>query len=320
MPTDANGNSAAIVADAEIMLARGDLRLKASPYGASLRGFWREGADGRREEMATVYTGAKGKVGGQGDVLIPFPGRVRDGRYMFEGQTYQMELSDKEGPNAIHGFLRLIPWEVVEQSESTITFAVSMEADEHPGYPFALQATVSYSLDDQGMTCRFSVRNTGAHSAPVAAGFHPYFTVGSEHIDADRLHVPMGATLEMVNLIPTGRVLPVDGTPLDFRTVRPIGNTVFNTCYSAPQRDPDGLLRIRLGAPDGGRNVTVWMDTAFDYVVLYSGDPLPEAHRRRSLAIEPMTCGSDAFNHPEWGLTTLAPDQTITGSWGVLSG
>src|SRR5690349_3852177 len=177
MPIAATGNSADTVSDAEITLVHGDLRLKVSPFGASLRGFWREGADGRREEIVTVYTGAKGKVGGQGDVLIPFPGRVRDGRYTFEGQTYQMVLSDKEGPNAIHGFLRLVAWEVEEQSGSAVTFAASLGADEHPGYPFALHATVAYSLDDSGMTCRFTVRNVGDRAAPLAAGFHPYFMV-----------------------------------------------------------------------------------------------------------------------------------------------
>ncbi len=65
--------------------------------------------------------------------------------------------------------------------------------------------------------------------------------------------------------------------------------------------------------------LTVWMDDAFNYVVLYSGDPLPETHRRRSLAIEPMTCASDAFNHPEWGLVRLEPGRTFAGSWGVTA-
>jgi aldose 1-epimerase len=142
--------------------------------------------------------------------------------------------------------------------------------------------------------------------------------VASPHIDAVLLRVPMDSTLEFdADLLPTGRVLPVDGTAYDFRTARPIGGTVFNTCYLHPRRDPDGLLRIRLQAGEGGRAVTVWMDRAFDYAVLYSGDPLPPSHRRRALAIEPMTCGSDAFNYPEWGLMALAPGETLAGAWGV---
>jgi aldose 1-epimerase len=307
------------IADTEIMLQANDLHLKAAPYGASLRGLWRERPDGRQEPIITGYTGAKGKVGGQGDVLIPFPGRVRAGRYSFEGHDYQMALNDKEGPNAIHGFLRLVPWETVEQSPSAVTFAASLRADQHPGYPFSLRATVTYALDNAGMTCRFTIHNTGNRAAPVAAGFHPYFTVGSGLIDPDLLHVPMAATLEFENLLPTGRIVPVDSTAYDFRQPRSIGNTIFNTCYLSPLRDPDGLLRLRLASADTDRAVTIWLDSTFNYVVLYSGDPLPESHRRRSLAIEPMTCGSDAFNHPDWGLSILGPGQIITGAWGATA-
>jgi aldose 1-epimerase len=137
MPTD--------TADTEITLHSNDLRLKVLPFGASLRGLWREGPHGQQDAIITGYTGAPNKVGGQGDVLIPFPGRVRDGRYVFDGETYQMPLNDKEGPNAIHGFLRLVPWETLEQGERAVTFAVSLRADEHPGYPFGLRVTVSYS-------------------------------------------------------------------------------------------------------------------------------------------------------------------------------
>ncbi|MES2460058.1 MAG: hypothetical protein V4671_05700, partial [Armatimonadota bacterium] len=304
--------------DAEIILSLGDLRLRVSPFGAALRGLWRENAEGDVESIITGYSGAKAKVGGQGDVLIPFPGRVREGRYTFENHTYQMERNDKDGPNAIHGFLRLVTWEIVEQSEVEAMFAVSLEANAHPGYPFALRVTVRYTLNDSGMTCRFTVANAGEQTAPVGAGFHPYFTVGSEQIDADTLQVPFESILEFdPGILPTGRVFSVEGTPLDFREPRSIGNTAFNTCYLNPVRDSAGHLVIRLASSGVSRRLGIWMDEAFNYVVLYSGDPLPESHRRRSLAIEPMTCGSDAFNHEQWGLVALPPGQTMSGSWGV---
>ena len=125
--------------------------------------------------------------------------------------------------------------------------------------------------------------------------------------------------MEYKDLVPTGRILPVAGTPLDFRQPHPIGDAVLNTCFLQPQRDPDGYLRVRLSDSQTQKSVTVWMDAAFNYVVLYSGDPLPPDHSRRALAIEPMTCGSDAFNHPEWGLVTLAPGAALMGSWGVTA-
>ena len=306
-------------ADIEITLEAGDLRLRVSPYGASLRGLWREEADGQQREIITGYNGAQHKVGGQGDVLIPFPGRVHNGRYTFDGQTHQMATNDKDGPNAIHGFLRTEAWEIAEQTPSEITFAATIGADDYQGYPFALRATVTYALDEQGLRCRVTLENTGDHAAPVGAGFHPYFTVGSAVIDADLMQVPMAATLEMEKLIPTGRVLPVDGTAYDFRQLRPIGDTQFNTCYLHPQRDPDGLLRFHLASADHSRVVTIWLDSTFDYVVLFSGDGLPAPHRRRALAIEPMTCGADAFNRPEWGLIVLQPRQSVSGTWGVTA-
>lgn len=317
MPTE---NLSGALSDDEVVLRKGELRLKVSPYGASLRGLWRENAPGEAESIITGYAGAKGKVGGQGDVLIPFPGRVRDGRYTFEGQTYQMERNDKDGPNAIHGFLRLVPWEVVEQSETEAAFKVSLSSGQHSGYPFSLQVLVRYTLEDSGMTCRFTVTNTGDQSAPVGAGFHPYFTAGSATIDENILQVPFESILEFDSgILPTGRVLPVEGTAMDFREPRTIGSTAFNTCCLNPIRDSAGHLQIRLASPRSGKSLAVWMDNTFNYVVLYSGDPLPETHRRRSLAIEPMTCGSDAFNQPEWGLTTLSPGQSLAGSWGVVT-
>lgn len=306
--------------DTELTLTCGDLRLVVSPYGASLRGLFRQNDGGERQKIITGYSGAKNKAGGQGDVLIPFPGRVGEGRYTFEGRTYQMDKNDKEAPNAIHGFLRAVIWEQNDLTDNSVTFSTAFGADAHPGYPFPLRAEVTYSVTEAGMACAFAIENTGTSDAPVAAGFHPYFTVGSALIDADALQVPFGATLEFnEHLVPTGRVLPVEGTAFDFRRPRPIGPTKFNTCYTQPQRDPDGWARVRLSDGAKGRTVTVSLDQTFDYVVLYSGDPLPETHRRRALAIEPMTCASDAFNRPEWGLSVLKPGERLTGVWQVTA-
>ncbi len=311
--------------DGEVTLARGDLRLRVAALGASLRGLWSVEADGKSADIITGYEGAKNKAGGQGDVLIPFPGRVRDGKYTFENKPYQMPQNDKESPGAIHGFVRHQQWDIEARSDAAVTFATFVNDKDHPGYPFVLHVRVTYTLQVGGMMCQFEITNAGQEDAPVAAGFHPYLAVGSEHIDADTLTLPFEDTLEFANLLPTGRILPVENTPFDFRETRVIGDTVFNTCYLNPRRDEDGLLRVRLGNANNagivgakrGRGVIVWMDKAFDYVVVYSGDPLPDTHRRRALAIEPMTCGTDAFNRPDWGLVTLKPNETFTGAWGV---
>lgn len=304
--------------DTELTLVRGDLRLVVSPYGASLRGLSRV-VGAQKQQIITGYSGAANKLGGQGDVLIPFPGRVAEGHYSFEGRDYQMVKNDKESPAAIHGFLRTVMWEQTAATDEAITFATEFGKEAHIGYPFALRAKVTYHLTKIGLRCDFQVENIGADDAPVGAGFHPYFTVGSDLIDNNMLHVPFDSVIEYKNLLPTGKVLPVEKTAWDFQQPSVIGDTVFNTCYLNPTRDSDGLVHIRLGDVQTGRAVTVSLDKSCSFVVLYSGDPLPEPHRRRSLAIEPMTCGTDAFNHPEWGLTSLKPGESLSGAWEVAA-
>lgn len=299
--------------DTELILANGETRLHVSPYGASLRGLTVRG-----QPVVTVYEGAKGKVGGQGDVLIPFPGRVREGRYSFNGQTYQMDKNDKEGPNAIHGFLRTVLWDIGAQTDTKITFSTNIHPQDHAGYPFSLRAEVTWQATPTGLSCAFRIDNTGDTPAPVAAGFHPYFTAGNELIDSSLLQVPFASTLEYdASMLPTGRELSVGDTPNDFRRERAIGDTVFNTCFLHPQRAEGGKAIIILRNADTGRSISVTLGEALNYVVLYSGDPLPPSHSRRALAIEPMTCGSDAFNHPVWGLAVLAPGQSLPGDWQV---
>lgn len=301
--------------DTEIILARGPARLHVSPYGASLRGLFVDNTP-----IVTAYQGAESKVGGQGDVLIPFPGRVREGHYAFEGHAYQMDKNDKEGPNAIHGFLRTVLWDIARQTDDAATFTTTIQPGDHPGYPFALRAEVTWQALENGLTCAFAIENTGDTAAPVGAGFHPYFTAGTDLIDTSTLQVPFASTLEYdAGMLPTGTVLPVQGTPNDFLEARAIAQTVFNTCFLHPQRGSDGNAVITLANPDTGCTVAVSLGQAVNYVVLYSGDPLPADHRRRALAIEPMTCGSDAFNHPEWGLSALAPGASLSGEWHVTA-
>jgi len=306
-------------ADEDIHLTHGDLHLTVSAYGASLRGLTR-GEGTTAKPIVTSYEGAKNKIGGQGDVLIPYPGRVNHGAYTFDGHNYQLPLNDKEGPNSIHGFLRTVIWDVAELTADTVTFETHLNASDYTskGYPFSLQVKISYGVGPDGLTCSYIMKNVGDNAAPVAAGFHPYFTVGSETIDNDILHVPFEGKLEFNDdLIPTGVVQPVSGTDFDFLEPRTIGKVEINTCYVQPLRDADGRLRVSLQSAESGDAIVVWMDESFDYVVLYSGDVLPAGHERRALAIEPMTCASDAFNRHEWGLVSLAPGEETRGNWGV---
>lgn len=297
--------------DTEFELVSGPWHAVVSSYGASLRGLTCADAP-----VVTGYRGAASKQGGQGDVLIPFPGRVAGGRYVWDGVEYRLPLTDKEGPNAIHGFVRKREWTLESRSPAAASFTLDFEGEQ--GYPFPLALRVAYGVDVNGLAVATSITNRGSQDAPVAMGFHPYFTVGSELVDSDSLTVPFAEVLEFERLIPTGRVDPVAEAGLDFRTPRAIGSTRFNHCFAGPTRDADGLVRVRLD--HGPRALSVWMDESFDYCVVYTGDALPQGLARASIAIEPMSCASNALNHPEWGLTRLESGATLAGQWGVSLG
>ncbi|HJU03945.1 MAG TPA: hypothetical protein VJ692_02255 [Nitrospiraceae bacterium] len=304
--------------DTEVTLSFGPQRAVVSPFGASLRRYFLRD-DGSETDLVWGYSGTGNKTGGQGDVLIPFPGRVAYGRYKFEGRTLQLQCNDKEGPNAIHGFLRSVLWSVQETAISRVSFATTIDRDlyESRGYPFSLDVRLSYGLDASGLSCAFTIRNVGPDHAPVGAGFHPYFTVGTIVIDDAEVKIPATHYLELAStLAPTGRVLAVAESAYDSREYRRIGGTQLNHCYVGLERDTSGLVAVSLRNPKTGRTITVEMDGAFTAVVVYTGDAIKQAPRR-ALAIEPMTCATDAFNHPEWGLQRLSPGEEFTGRYTI---
>ncbi|CUS39142.1 putative Aldose 1-epimerase [Candidatus Nitrospira nitrosa] len=310
---------ASMTADTERTLSFQNQRAVVSPWGASLRRYLFIDADGREIDIAWGYSGGSGKRGGQGDVLIPFPGRIGNGRYSFDGRTFQLECNDKEGPNAIHGFVRNLPWHIQESHPNRVAFGVRLDATTYAerGYPFSLRILVTYELNKQGLGCRFSVTNVGHKPAPVGVGFHPYFTVGTGIIDEAEAQIPGTGFLEFnQRLVPTGTIYPVQDTPWDYRRFRPIAQQRFNHCYVNLERDTEGVAMAALRHVPSNRTITMTMDAAFSSVVVYTGDAIADAPRV-ALAIEPMTCASDAFNHPEWGLKRLAADETFSGCWGV---
>jgi aldose 1-epimerase len=308
-----------VTPDSELILSHDRQRAVVSPWGAALRRYFVMESSGSETDIVWGYAGGGNKKGGQGDVLIPFPGRIKEGRYAFDGRSYQLERNDKEGPNAIHGFVRNMPWTVREQQPDRVELETAVDATDYAarGYPFSLNIRVTYRLASAGLSCGFSVRNAGARVAPVGVGFHPYFTVGTAAIDEAELRIPAGGYLQFDDrLAPTGRILSATGGEWDYRTFAPIGSRHFNHCYLELERDSDGSCTVSLRNPGNGLTIDVVMDGSFSAVVLYTGDAIAEAPRR-ALAIEPMTCASDGFNHPEWGLKRLAPGDTFAGRFDV---
>lgn len=306
--------------DTEITLTFKTQRAVVSPFGASLRQYVVETARG---EWPVVwgYSGGANKQGGQGDVLVPFPGRIKNGTYEFAGTRHELVKNDKDGPNAIHGFLRSELFEVVKQTAASVSFNYKLEAAQFAarGYPFSLSVTITYSLNESGLTTSFAIKNSGTTPAPVGVGFHPYFRADIGSLENWNVQIPAAKYVELEDLIPTGRAPSVSNSPLDFRREKLIGDERFNACLAQLTRDANGKSHAILWAAGSKNRIVITMDDVFDYVVIYTGDQIPSPDDRRGFAIEPMTCAPDAFNHKGWGTKTLRPKENLIGAYTITA-
>ena len=236
-----------------------------------------------------------------------------DGSYEFDGQRHQLELNEPENRNAIHGLVRWEPWTVREREPHRVVMDHVLSPQ--PGYPFTLELSIEYTLSTGGLSVRTTATNVGQAACPYGVGAHPYLTAGTETVDDLILHVPAETVVS-----PDERGLPLNAGPVevteyDFRRPRPIGPTRLDHTFTDLAREEDGLARVALAGLHPGSGLALWVDEAYGYLQLFSGDPLPDVNRR-SLAVEPMTCPANAFRTGE-GLIRLEPGASFTGAWGI---
>jgi aldose 1-epimerase len=292
-------------------IRHGDQRAVAVEVGGGLRLYERAG-----RAVVAGYAENEAAPASMGLPLVPWPNRLRDGRYPFGDRELQVPINEPERNNAIHGFGRSASWKASERRPESVTLTRLVEPT--PGYPFTLACSVTYSLQDRGLSCLLRFENRGREALPVGAGHHPYFRPGDAPLDRWRLRLPAGSCLELDGrMIPTGRELDVAGTDKDFRAEREIGAVVLDTAYTGLEPDPDGLVRVTLAAPEGASQASplrVWMGPGTTHVMVYTG----EAIGRTALAIEPMSCPPNAFQSGE-GVRVLGPGDRWTFAWGVDS-
>jgi len=256
---------------------------------------------------------------GRGQLLMPWPNRIRDGRYTFAGLGHQLALTEPDRGNAVHGLARWAIWSLHERSDDAVTLGFRLRPQ--PGWEWSLDLSVTYALTTSGMVVTPRARNVGAEAAPFGVGAHPYLTVGEDRVDEVVLGIPAASLLEMDDrLLPTG-LAPVDGTAFDFRDPSPLGELELDTAFTNLVAGADGRWRVTITHPRAGREVTVWADaTAYGWLQVFTGDSLPAAARRTSgIAVEPMTCPPDAFNSGD-DLLVLEPGQEFAASWGITPG
>jgi aldose 1-epimerase len=256
-----------------------------------------------------------GAGGAHGQLLVPWPGRVASGAYRFDGEEYELPVDDQATGSAIHGFARWLTWAPRHRDTGGLTMGTLMLA--RPGYPFCFDLEQSYTWSSEGLNVAFSATNVGARTAPFGYGCHPYLKVGTASVDDGVLCVPAAAYIERddaLGKLPPAK--PVDGTPYDFRSARPVGNAQLDVTFAALTRDANGKASASFASASGEVRVTCSYGTDVNYLQVFTGDTLSGAARRRGLAIEPYTCAPNAFNNG-LGLLRVAPGETVRADWSI---
>jgi aldose 1-epimerase len=292
----------------QIELAADGQRVVVVEVGGGLRSY---SVDGRG--VLDGYGEDELCTSGRGQVLIPWPNRLQGGSYEFAGRRHQLSLSEPERGNAIHGLVRWCAWSVAERERDHV--AIEHVVQPQPGYPFRLELRIEYALAGAGLAVRTTATNAGDDTCPYGAGAHPYLTVGTASVDTISLCAPAGKVVFSDERgIPSGDA-DVAGSAYDFRQPRLIGDTKLDNAFTDLERAADGIARIELRNDASGTGADVWMDDGYRYVMLFTGDPLPDVNRR-SLAVEPMTCPPNAFRSGE-ALVRLEPGESCTTAWGI---
>ncbi|GAA0473452.1 aldose 1-epimerase [Paractinoplanes deccanensis] len=249
-----------------------------------------------------------------GQILAPWPNRIRDGKYTFEGQSYQLPLTEPARHNAIHGLVNWARWSEVARTDASVTLEYQLPAQ--IGYPWWLTLRTTWTVSADGLRCDQEVVNNSDSGAPWGYSVHPYLELPGVAVDDILLHVP-GKT----RIVADGRLLPIGanpvaGTEYDFNEPRRIGALVLDTTFGDIEHDARGITEVTIADPGSDAKVVVWADGKFKYWQVFSGDTLHGERFRRSVAIEPMTCPPDAFRTGR-DLIVLAPGERWTASWGI---
>ena len=223
-------------------------------------------------------------------ILFPYPNRLEDGRYEWQGRQYQFPINEKERNNQLHGFLYNQPFEVdaIDNGLDEATIKLKHHYDGHLAhYPFPFKFSVSYTFSQNTVKVNFEVKNSGSSALPFGIGWHPYF-----RLKKDGDYAFKAPALEKYGLnersIPTGQKIPTAGDlEIHYQSL----DDVFRIVNEERQ--------YHLIEQTSDLQLTFMCDAGFNFLQLFTPHP-------GTVAVEPMTCLINAFNNKE-GLSVLPP-------------
>jgi aldose 1-epimerase len=246
-----------------------------------------------KKELATSFKGSK---------LSPFACRIPEGKYIYDGETFEFENKFMDG-TAIHGLLYNKVFRraaaFTDEQKASAAFKYHYKEEDN-GYPFNFTCEVRYTLLPQNtLQVQTTVINLDDLPIPITDGWHPYFKLGGK-VNDWLLYFNADAMLEFdEKLVPTGKLLPYNA----FLTAQPIAATRFDNCFILEDNGARAACTLR--NEETGLQLNLFPDASYPYLQIYIPD------HRKSIAIENLSAAPDAFNN-KMGLLMLQPRHTET--------
>jgi aldose 1-epimerase len=326
-PGQAQSTGATKVVEYTLRNRRG-MTAKLINYGATLTELWVPDRRGKTTDVVLGFDDLQNYLGNHphfGGTIGRYANRIAKGQFTLDGKTYQLALNN--GPNTLHGGNvgfdhRFWKGEQIENAQGLSVRFTYVSPDGEENFPGTLTTTVMYTLTDENeLKLEYSAETDKA--TPLNLTNHTYFNLTGSgdvlgnvlYLDADE-YTPTDA-----NLIPTGEIRSVEGTPLDFRKPTPIGQRIGKLKeiggydHNFVVKGTNGTLRLaaRVSDPKSGRKMEVW--TTEPGIQFYSAIHLNGVVGKRGMAYQKYGAlcletqhYPDSPNHPNFPSTILTPD------------
>jgi aldose 1-epimerase len=218
-------------------------------------------------------------------LLVPWSNRIRDAKFRFDGQEYQLRPSYPDG-TAIHGAARHYPWDVIHADATRIRLEFDSRAHVDVNFPFAFRSWVEYQLVGDDFRTLLGVQNMDTRAMPAGFGTHPMIQrqlTGAD--DQLALQLPYAQAYPLVDCMPSGAPTAVPEA-FDYQRLRQAGNVFVDDCLTG--RDMSQQIMLKYNKSDV--RIVHWLDFIYTHLVMYM--PVGQSF----IALEPVTNANDGFN------------------------
>jgi len=246
-------------------------------------------------------------------VIYPMPNRVRNAEFKYQGKTHKYTANNDT--NFLHGLVHSVPWKVdgVEDGPDyaavTCSYDFAKGSKSHELFPFPHTVKLETRVKPGAVRWTYTVDNTkGTGPVPFGMCLHPYFLYQGQRADTF-LTIPATHLMESVELLPTGKLLELDGSKYDARQPKSLEGFVVDDVWFGLSQSKPAVIDFR----DKGKKITLRATDDFTHMVVYTpaGQPF--------FCVENQSCSTDAHNLFDRGLTKEAhllvvePGKTMSG-------